>query len=384
MASVYKRTWRGQDGKERVRWVSSYKDQHGRRHNKGFRARKDAKAFLTLTEGEVIRGIHTPEHASITVAEAAALWLKRAELEQLERSTIAAYTGHVRFHIAPLIGSVKLAKLSTPVVQLFRDKLLETRSRALAKKVLASLKSIIGEAMRRGLVAQNTATGVAIDSKRRTEGKLTVGVDVPTKSEIGMLIEAAQGRWRPLFVTLVFTGMRASELRGLAWDAADLDARVIHIRQRANLWGEIGAPKSAAGRRAIPMAPMVVNVLREWRLSCPKGPRNLVFPTSTGSVQTHGNIVARGWEPLQRSLGLVDERGRPRYRLHSLRHFFASFCIDQGFNVKRLQTMLGHSSSQMTMDVYSHWMPNAEDDQTRFAAAEAAIFATMRTVESAA
>jgi integrase len=384
MASVYKRTWRGQDGKERVRWVSAYKDQHGRRHNKGFKARKDAKAFLTLTEGEVIRGIHTPEHASITVAEAAALWLKRAELEQLERSTIAAYTGHVTFHIAPLIGSVKLAKLSTPVVQLFRDKLLETRSRALAKKVLASLKSIIGEAMRRGLVAQNTATGVVIDSKRRTEGKLAVGVDVPTKAEIGMLIEAAQGRWRPLFVTLVFTGMRASELRGLAWDAVDLDARVIHVRQRANLWGEIGSPKSAAGRRSIPMAPMVVNALREWRLICPRGQRNLVFPTSTGSVQTHGNIVARGWEPLQRALGLVDERSRPRYRLHSLRHIFASFCIDQGFNVKRLQTMLGHSSSQMTLDVYGHWIPNAEDDQARLARAEAAIFAVARSVESAA
>jgi hypothetical protein len=46
MASVYKRTWTGQDGRERVRWVASYKDQHGRRHNKGFGARKDAKAFL--------------------------------------------------------------------------------------------------------------------------------------------------------------------------------------------------------------------------------------------------------------------------------------------------------------------------------------------------
>jgi len=379
MASVYKRTWIGQDGKERVRWVSAYKDQHGRRHNRGFKARKDAKAFLVLVEGEVIRGIHTPEHASITVAEAAALWLKRAELEQLERSTIAAYTGHVRFHIAPLIGSVKLAKLSTPVVQLFRDKLLETRSRALAKKVLASLKSIVAEAMRRGLVAQNTASPVTIDSKKRAEGKLTVGVDVPTKSEIGALIEAAQGRWRPLLVTLVFTGMRASELRGLSWDAVDLEQKVIHIRQRANLWGEIGPPKSAAGRRAIPMAPLVVNALREWRLACPKGGLGLVFPTSTGSVQTHGNIVARGWEPLQRQcFGCV------KYPLHSLRHFFASFCIDQNFNVKRLQTMLGHSSSQMTMDVYSHWMPNAEDDQARLAAAEAAIFAPARPIGSAA
>jgi integrase len=383
MASVYKRTWRGQDGKERVRWVAAYKDQHGRRHNKGFKVRKDAKAFLTLTEGEVIRGVHTPESSSITVAEAADLWLKRAELEQLERSTIAAYCGHIRFHIEPLIGSVKLAKLSTPVVQLFRDKLLETRSRALAKKVLASLKSVIGEAMRRGLVAQNCATPVTIDSKKRTEGKLTVGVDVPTKTEIGALIEAAQGRWRPLFVTLVFTGMRASELRGLTWDAVDLEARVIHVRQRANLWGELGPPKSHAGRRSIPMAPMVANALREWRLSSPKGRLNLVFPTSTGSVQTHGNIAERGWAPLQRSLGLVDERGRPRYRLHSLRHFFASWGIGMGFAPKRLQTLLGHSSIQMTFDTYGHWLGSIDDDHAKFAAGECEITAA-RSVESAA
>jgi hypothetical protein len=53
MASVYKRTWRGQDGHLRVRWVAAYRDQDARRHNKGFMARKDVKAFLVLTEGEI-------------------------------------------------------------------------------------------------------------------------------------------------------------------------------------------------------------------------------------------------------------------------------------------------------------------------------------------
>src|SRR5215469_9227531 len=278
MASVYKRTWSGQHGRERVRWVAAYKDQHGRRHNKGFKGRKDAKAFLVMTEGEIVRGIHTPESTSITVSEAAALWLKRGELEQLERSTLRQYRVHVEQHIVPLIGAVKLARLSTPVVQTFRDKLLETRSRALSRKILASLKSIIGEAMRRGLVAQNCASPVTIDAKKRGEGKLQVGVDVPPKAEIGALLEAAQGRWRPFLITAVFTGMRASELRGLTWDAVDFDAKAIHVRQRADLWGTIGNPKSAAGERTIPMAPIVVNALREWRLVYPKGKLRLAFP----------------------------------------------------------------------------------------------------------
>jgi hypothetical protein len=97
----------------------------------------------------------------------------------------------------PLIGSVKLAKLSTPVVQLFRDKLLETRSRATSRKILASLTSIIGEAMRRGLVAQNRAAPVAIDSKRREAGKLQVGVDIcpwPTSISYSITRRGAGGR----------------------------------------------------------------------------------------------------------------------------------------------------------------------------------------------
>jgi len=380
MASVYKRTWRGQDGKIRVRWCAAYKDQHGRRHNRGFKARKDAKAFLVLTEGEIVRGIHTPESVSITVAEAARLWLKRGELEKLERSTLKQYRNHVDRHIVPLLGAVKLAKLSTPVVQLFRDKLLETRSRALARKVLASLKSIIGEAMRRGHVAQNTATPVAVDTKKREQGKLVVGVDIPSREDVNLLIEHAKGRWRPFFVTAALTGMRASELRGLTWAAVDFEQRVMHVRQRADLWGTIGAPKSAAGECSIPMSPMVVNTLREWQLACPKGRLGLVFPTNNGTVQSHANIATRVFEPLQRSLGLVDAQGRPKYGLHSLRHFFASWCIQQGFSPKRLQTLLGHSSITMTMDTYGHWLPTDEDDHAKFAAGELQIRAAGATV----
>jgi len=368
MASVYKRTWSGQHGRERVRWVAAYKDQHGRRHNKGFKGRKDAKAFLVMTEGEIVRGIHTPESTSITVSGAAALWLKRGELEQLERSTLRQYRVHVEQHIVPLIGAVKLARLSTPVVQTFRDKLLETRSRALSRKILASLKSIIGEAMRRGLVAQNTTTAVLIDTKKRSDGKLTIGVDVPSKAEIALLLDRAEGRWRAFFVTAVYTGMRASELRGLCWDTVDFERRVIHVRQRADAWGAIGQPKSHASDREIPMAPIVVNTLREWWLACPKGALGLVFPNGNGNVESHANIAGRGFEPLQRACF-----GKVKYGLHSLRHFFASWAIEQDFTPKRLQALLGHSSIQMTFDVYGHLFPSLEDDHAKFAAGELQI-----------
>jgi len=200
-----------------------------------------------------------------------------------------------------------------------------------------------------------------------------VGVDIPSREDVNLLIERAKGRWRPFFVTAALTGMRASELRGLVWDAVDFDKRVIHVRQRADLWGTIGAPKSAAGERTIPMAPLVVNTLREWQLACPKGRLRLVFPNGLGHVESHANIATRGFVPLQRACGLVTAEGRAKYHLHALRHFFASWAIEQGFTPKRLQALLGHSSIQMTFDTYGHLFPSLEDDHAKFAAGELQI-----------
>jgi integrase len=250
---------------------------------------------------------------------------------------------------------------------------LKKGSRAMARKVLVSLKSILGEAQRRGLVAHNAAQPVKVDVKKRDQGKLVVGRDIPSKAEVSAILAVAAGRWRPLFTTAVFTGMRASELRGLTWDDINFERRVVHVRQRANLWGEIGAPKSAAGDREIPMTPMVVNVLKEWKLVCPRGELGLAFPNGAGRVEAHSNLATRGFDPLQTAAGITGPNGKPKYGPHSLRHFFASWAIEQGFSPKRLQAMLGHSSIQMTFDRYGHLFPSLEDDHAKFAAGELAV-----------
>jgi integrase len=118
---------------------------------------------------------------------------------------------------------------------------------------------------------------------------------------------------------------------------------------------------------------MVVNALKEWRLACPKGEKDLVFPNQAGNVSNRGNITHRGFYLLQRAAGIVDTAGKPKYGLHSLRHFFASWAIERGFSGKRVQALLGHSSIQMTFDVYGHLFPSLEDDHAKFAAGELAV-----------
>ena len=98
--------------------------------------------------------------------------------------------------------------------------------------------------------------------------------------------------------------MRASELRGLPRSNVDLDGAVIHVRQRADLWGKIGKPKSKAGNRDIPLVPMAVNALRHGASECPTGDLGLVFPNDAGNVENHQNIshlvlaapTARQWD----------------------------------------------------------------------------------------
>jgi integrase len=380
MASIRKRKF-GPD-KEREAWVVDYVDQHCKRHIKTFKLKKEADDYLTTVRQEVREGIHTAASESITVAKAAEDWITFVGGEGREQSTIDQYRQHVRHHIVPRFGAEKLARLTSPRINAFRDELIKDMSRAMAKKVFASLKAILKDAKRRGNVAQNVAADVSITTQGRTKPKLEIGRDIPTGAEIQRIVGAAgSGRGRALLMTASLTGMRASELRGLRWTDLDLGKRQIHVRQRADRYRKIGHPKSAAGTRTIPIGDMVVNTLREWRLQCPEGLENLVFPTGAGTIENHANIVNRIFDPAQVAAGVVDSRGKAKYGMHALRHFYASWCInrkaDGGLELppKTVQSRLGHASIVMTLDRYGHLFPG-HDDGNELAAAERALFAT--------
>ena len=368
MATIRRRSWRTAGGEQRECWQVDFTDQQGNRRHKQFQRKKDADAYLVQARGQVQLGTYSPESASVTIAKAGQLWLERGEAEQLERATLAQYQNHLELHIAPFLGQIRIAKLGTPDVQRFIDELLRSgRSRAMATKVLASLKAILREAMRRGLLSHNPAAPVTI----RTPARHKERVAIPTREDIQQMLAAVSDRWQPFLVTAIFTGMLASELRGLRWQDVDLGRKVIRIEQRADRYHAIGSPKSAAGRRGIPLAPMVISTLREWKLRCP--PSELVFPTGRGKPESLGNIYRRLWAPLQLECGIVDEAGKPRHRFHDLRHFTASWLIAQGFSPKKLQAILGHSSIQMVFDRYGHLLDDGDDDHRRLEAGQLAL-----------
>jgi integrase len=190
-------------------------------------------------------------------------------------------------------------------------------------------------------------------------------------------------RWRAFPVVAVFCGLRASELRGLRWPDVDLNAGRLSVTQRADAWRRLGPPKSAAGLRDIPLTPMAVNGLRQWKTTCPTGELDLVFPNGAGKIESHPNIVKRVWDPLQVKCGLTVEKRiddktviGARYGFHSLRHAAASlFIAHLGWTPKRVQTVMGHSSITITFDLYGHLFEDHDSDREAMKKLQAAVAA---------
>jgi integrase len=216
---------------------------------------------------------------------------------------------------------------------------------------------------------------VTVGADKRGKGRLKAGVDIPTPDEIKRILAAVTGRARPFIVTATFTGLRGSELRGLRWSDIDFKASTLHVRQRADRYGVIGLPKSRAGTRVIPLGPMVVNTLREWKLACPPNALDLVFPTKNGAIVDHKELIRQFWLPAQITAGITTGKAAKYPGLHALRHFYASWCInrkaDGGLELpaKAVQQRLGHAGIVMTLDTYGHLFPRG-DDGAELAAAE--------------
>jgi integrase len=152
-------------------------------------------------------------------------------------------------------------------------------------------------------------------------------------------------------MTAIYTGLRQGELLGLKWGDIELDTGKLYVRQQ---WtsGKFVEPKTRAGRRKVDLPPTLVAELRRWKLQCPKGELDLVFPNGAGKPENPQNLLRRGFYPALRRAKLR------KIRFHDLRHTFASLMIHNNEPITRVSTALGHWSPAVTLNVYAHLIPS--------------------------
>ena len=384
--AIRKRVWTTSEGTQKSAWQVSYCNRDGKRRSSQFILKRDADAFDLRVRQELALGIHTADADSITVSDAVDQWIVKSQIHNLERSTVNSYQRIARLHVIPFLGSYRLTQLNGPMLQSYLDKLLVSRSTAMTAKAVSTLSMIVAEAQRRGQIAQNIVLGVKVGRSKRQKKQ----VEIPTADELKRMLAAASETERPFIITMITTGLRISEMRGITWADINLVAGRLTVKQRADEWGDIGAPKSDLGKRTIPIAPELISELKAWKLRCPPSEIDLVFPNSKGAAQLNGNLLKRMFKPLQIRAAVTKPvliRGGPvmnndgqamvvgKYGFHALRHAAASNWIAAKIDLKRLQTWIGHSSIQITLDTYGHLICDDEKDAELAMSSSRGLFA---------
>lgn len=376
--------------KYRRRWVADYRDQHGKRRIEKPRGAFEnlaqekiaAQELLTKRQAEVTRGDHVAARARLTFGEVCDSYL--ASKVNIRDSTMRSYTGLIACYLRPYFGAWKVHTIRASDIERYRGELTrglppaiaaalkERRSAAKPKwsqarvkqsvarrkpgtrtinKSLTLLTMILNYAARHRWVDHNPAEYV---EKLKDDAALhhrPVDENILTPDEIRKLLAATDDHYRLLVQTAVFTGMRQGELLGLQWGDVDWSGREIHVR-RAFKDGAFTQPKTRASQRRVAVPDFLLHELKAWKLRCPKGELDMVFPNGAGNPETHANVLQRGFYPALRRAGLR------KIRFHDLRHTFASLLIANGEDVVRVSRQLGHASPHITLNTYSHALPN--------------------------
>ena len=201
--TVRKRTWTNRDGSQGEAWVVAYTDQAGKRRLKSFDKKREADSYQVGLGSELRSGVHVPDSQSVTIAEAGRLWLSSCEAAGLERATLGPYRQHLDLHIVPLIGAVKLSKLTAPMVRAFEDKLRLDRSPAMTRKVRGSLSAILADARSAAWSARTWCGAYALvagaalkrtpTSGRRASSRLGSTSRRPTRLRLSWPLRSAAG-----------------------------------------------------------------------------------------------------------------------------------------------------------------------------------------------
>lgn len=358
-------------------WRGAYRDEAGKQHTKSFKRQVDAKRWVAIEEAKVVRGDWVnPTAGKVTFAAFYADWAPRQVWLSSTRENADLAAAGVTF------GDMALRSIRRSHVEAW----VKQMSTILAPTTIDTRFTIIRGAFRAAvadrLIPSDPTIGVVLPRMRKAEAAMSI----PTNADVALLLTAAEPRTRPksrpgftAYVALcAFAGLRRGEALGVQVGDIDFLARTLRvtrqiqrakaadIKTRKNLVEAVAGitvltrPPKYESERTIYLPDELVAILAEHvRQHTPDGePSRWLF--DEGGKPWHDNLADYRWRSTRTDAGLT-------FKLHELRHYFASGLIAAGCDVVTVQRAMGHASATTTLSTYAHLWPTAED-KTRAAA----------------
>lgn len=347
-----------------ARYIAGYDRGTGKpiRRSVYGKTQRDASQKLTAATASINDGTYIPPNKQ-TLGQWLDVW-EKTYLGGVKPRTREIYADHIRLHIKPALGAVRLEALKPHEIQQFYNALGEpgkTRKKGLSPKSIKDIHGVLHKALRQAVEIGYLRSNPADACKPpRVERKGFVPLD---DTQITAFLREIEGaRFETLLTLTLFTGMREAEVIGLTWDSIDFKTGTITVDKQALLHDrndgggfQLGSTKNGKSRTIMPAA-FIMERLKQHkaaqsrqRLKAGKlwESSALVFTNEIGQPLTKKTV----YRDFKRAAAAI---GRPDARFHDLRHTYATAALRTGDNIKTVQNNLGHATAAFTLDVYGH------------------------------
>lgn len=344
------------------------------------KTQKEVQQKMAAAQSDITKGTFVEPHKT-TISQWFTSWLETYKKPpNVKLSTYVSYEMLIRQHVIPKLGDTLIINLKPELLQKFyNEKFTNGRidgSGGLSSKTLRNLHNMIHECLQQavynGLVNKNVSEGTVLPKKSSKKDLKILTVD--EQKQFLQLVK--EERLRAIYYLLLGSGVRLGEALALTWNMLDLDSGIIKIRQTLNRLKTLDPdsptktklifqePKSASGNRNIPISPSIISELKlhkdrqEIEKSIANGiynDMNLVFCSSVGTPIDPRSLI--------RNLhNICKKNGIRRLTIHTMRHTYASRLLETNQHPKLVQELLGHSNIGITLDTYSHVLPELKID----------------------
>ncbi|MDQ0491874.1 site-specific integrase [Paenibacillus brasilensis] len=344
----------------RLRYKDPFTQKFREKSGRGFKTKKEAELAAQEFERQLARGL---EIADVPLIDYLNAWMDKYKEGSVRKNTIKLHWNNIKNHITPYFQKLMLRDLKPEMYQTFLNHLLNEKE--LSKRTVEIVHSTMHNALQKattiGKVEKNPCIGVEIKGEKKKRAvKFIDSTHIPTF--LRQAHKYGYVYWI-FFKVLIETGMRKGEAAALKWSDIDLKNRTITIDETLDFQPEsdeelFGDPKTFRSDRIITISQSLANDLRyhaNWqnqnKISLGDGlyrhDLNLVLCRNDGSPMPKSSL----FNAFER---ICPRAGLPKLPIHSLRHTYTVLALEAGMDVKFVQEQLGHGSSQITLDVYSH------------------------------